>query len=414
MTQQLQPARIFPPGRVISEELEARNWTQIDLAEIMGRPSQTINEIIKGTKQITPETALELSAALGLSAEFWVNLEINYQLFVARQRSQEKPIARKSKIYDMAPISEMTKLGWLTKTKSVDELEQQICAFFEVSEIDEQPKLALNFRCFQHREPKVNAQLAWAKRVENLARQQEVGIYDRQRLVQSIPQLVSMSVEPSNVSLVPNFLMGLGVRFVIVHHLSQTYLDGAALHLDDRMDQPVIALTLRYSRIDNFWFTLMHEIAHIVLEHEGIILDNLKDGDVNEKEDAANEMARNWLIDPTVYDRFLNQNNSSFSEAQILDFASQILVHPGIVIGRLRQEERIAYTRFSKYFVSIKNDLQNWIDVASNLLLSKKEKSNFEKFEESGFLACCDVEEKLSVSYKSVLAESLESKYDNC
>lgn len=115
MTQTLQPARVFPPGRVISEELEERDWTQKDLAEIMGRPAQTINEIVKGTKQITPETAIELSEAFGTSAEFWTNLETNYQLFLARQTKPDKPIARKSKIYEVAPIAEMIKLGWLQK-----------------------------------------------------------------------------------------------------------------------------------------------------------------------------------------------------------------------------------------------------------------------------------------------------------
>ena len=364
MTQKLQPAIVFPPGRVIGEELEARNWTQRDLAEIMGRPSQTINEIVKGTKQITPETALELSAAFGTSAEFWTNLETSYRLFVARERNQDEPIARKSKIYEMAPIAEMTKLGWLTKTKSVDELEQQICTFFDISQVDEQPKLALNLRCSQHREQNVNAQLAWAKRVENLARQQNVGAYDRQKLVRAIPELVKLSVEPVNVVRVPEFLMGLGVRFVIVPHLSKTYLDGAALHLDDDMSRPVIALTLRYNRIDNFWFTLMHEIAHIVLEHEGLILDNLDDGDVDEKEREANEMARDWLLAPSDYDRFIEETQPVFSEAKIVFFAAQQLRHSGIIVGRLQREGRVPYSFLKKLLMGVKNELQDWIDVA--------------------------------------------------
>ncbi|WP_337885589.1 HigA family addiction module antitoxin [Fischerella thermalis] len=66
--------------KILSRELEARGWTQKDLAEIMGRPVQTINEIIRGSKQITPETAIELSQALGTSPEFWTNLEAKYWL----------------------------------------------------------------------------------------------------------------------------------------------------------------------------------------------------------------------------------------------------------------------------------------------------------------------------------------------
>jgi len=74
------PAAAFPPGDFIREELEARGWTQSDLAEILGRPFQTVNAIINGRKAITSRTARELEAALGPSAQFWMNLETSYQL----------------------------------------------------------------------------------------------------------------------------------------------------------------------------------------------------------------------------------------------------------------------------------------------------------------------------------------------
>ena len=73
-------AEVFPPGLFIREELAARGWSQRDLAEILGRPSQAVNAIINGHKQITPRTARELEAAFGSSAEFWLNLEMSYRL----------------------------------------------------------------------------------------------------------------------------------------------------------------------------------------------------------------------------------------------------------------------------------------------------------------------------------------------
>jgi len=83
MSHKLAPARVPAPGKILHREIEARGWTQKDLAEIMGCPIQTINEIIRGTKQITPETAIELSQALGTSAEFWTNLEAKYRPHLA-------------------------------------------------------------------------------------------------------------------------------------------------------------------------------------------------------------------------------------------------------------------------------------------------------------------------------------------
>ena len=95
MSQSLRPVRVVSPGRILSRELEARGWTQKDLADI-NLPIQTINEIIRGTRRITPETALELADAFNTSSEFWMNLEANYRLHLARKERDEQEIVRKS------------------------------------------------------------------------------------------------------------------------------------------------------------------------------------------------------------------------------------------------------------------------------------------------------------------------------
>lgn len=78
MSNTLTPARAISTGRILQRELDARGWTQKDLAEITNLSTQAINEIITEIRQITPETARELSCALGTTAEFWTNLEANY------------------------------------------------------------------------------------------------------------------------------------------------------------------------------------------------------------------------------------------------------------------------------------------------------------------------------------------------
>ena len=83
------PAEVFPPGEFVREELEMRGWTQADLAEFMGRPLRSINEIINCKKGITAETAIGLGKAFGTSAEYWLNLESAYRLHVARRERRE-------------------------------------------------------------------------------------------------------------------------------------------------------------------------------------------------------------------------------------------------------------------------------------------------------------------------------------
>ena len=89
MAKSFRPAEVFPPGDFIRDELEARGWTQAELARIMGRPLQLVNEIVNGRKRITAVTAKELGAALGTGPEFWMNLETSYELFKAPEPSPE-------------------------------------------------------------------------------------------------------------------------------------------------------------------------------------------------------------------------------------------------------------------------------------------------------------------------------------
>src|SRR5690242_18290166 len=106
------PAEVFPPGEYVRDELEARGWTQQDLALILGRPANAINQIIAGKRSITPETAKGLAAAFGTSAEFWMNLENAYQLAQV-QADDDDDVAKRAHLYSIAPVNEMTRRGWL-------------------------------------------------------------------------------------------------------------------------------------------------------------------------------------------------------------------------------------------------------------------------------------------------------------
>jgi HTH-type transcriptional regulator/antitoxin HigA len=95
------PAEVFSPGEFIREELEARGWTQGDLAEIMGRPIQVVNGIFSGNKIITPRTAQELAAAFGTSAEMWMNLQTAYSLSL--ESCQHDEIVRRARLHELRP-----------------------------------------------------------------------------------------------------------------------------------------------------------------------------------------------------------------------------------------------------------------------------------------------------------------------
>jgi HTH-type transcriptional regulator/antitoxin HigA len=361
MIPMMTPAVVVPPGRILERELEARGWSQRDLAAIMNRPPQAISEIVRGSKQIIPETALGLAQALGTSPELWMNLESNYRLHVARQPAQDAEIARRGRLYDLAPIGELIKRGWIQRSDSLDVLEKRVCGFLEINSLGNEPQLAVNFRSTQEHGPEKSAQIAWVKRVEHLAKAQHVPEFNRGALKKGIPETLVLSRKAEDVAKVPSVLQKLGIRFVIVRHLPRTYIDGAALLSGGR---PVIALSLRFDRIDAFWFTLMHELAHIYAGHRDPHLDQLYDTDLatDATEKEANELARNWLVDAREFKVFVKTSKPYFSRSRVLDFALGQNRHPGIVVGRLHHDGIIDYKNLNSYLVRVSPFLSGWID----------------------------------------------------
>lgn len=354
MVNKLTPARIITPGRILSRELEARGWSQKDLAEIMNRPHQTINAIIKAKKEITPQTALELAQAFDIPAEFWTNLETNYRLNLAKKNGHNNQIARRRRLYELAPIGELIKRQWLPETNTIEELETVVCEFLGINSPSETPQLAVNFRHNQELEPEDTALIAWLKRVEYLAKKQTVGKFKREKLENAIPEILSYSQTVEDIKQIPPLLLSLGVHFIIVPHLTKTYLDGATLTINNH---PVIALTLRYNRIDAFWFTLMHELGHIIAEHEGIYIDNLKELEDNPQEKEANQLAWEWLVNTDALTKFIKNNTPRFSKKKIETFAQSQQRHPGIIVGRMQYDGKIPYQNHRQYLVKVKDYL---------------------------------------------------------
>lgn len=350
MTNTLTPARIVTPGRILSRELEARGWTQKDLAEIMNRPEQTISAIINAKKEITPETAIELAAAFDIPAEFWTNLETNYRLHLAKKNHGDEAIARRGRLYAIAPVSELTKRAWLPKTKSIDELESAVCNFLGIVSPSETPRFAVNFRHNNDLEPEDINLISWTRRVEQLAKQQTVGQFERKTLEAAIPELLTYAKTLEDIRKIPDFLKSHGIYFVIVPHLPQTYLDGATWMIGEN---PVIAMSLRYNRIDNFWFTLMHELAHIVAGHEGVFIDDLANLEDNPQETEADQLSSNWLIDAEAIAKFMQQQKSRYPAKSLEAFAESQNRHTGIIVGRLQHDGEIHYKNHRKFLEKI-------------------------------------------------------------
>ena len=254
------PAEVFPPGDFIREELESRGWTQGNLAKITGRPVSAINLIISAKKAITPETACELAGAFGTSPEFWLNLESAYRLSMLE--STNEAIRDRAKIFGASPVKEMEERNWIPRTESVDELRKELSKFYFLASSGEGLNLKVAARAkARTAEVLIPEQIAWCVQALRLATSVSVSTFKPQTLADGIRELRALATYPQEVKYVPRVLSQIGIRFVVVRHLTKTKIDGAALWLGDGWDSPVIALSMRHDRIDYFWHTLLHELS---------------------------------------------------------------------------------------------------------------------------------------------------------
>jgi len=333
------PAEVFPPGDFLREELEERGWSQQELADILDRPARLISELISGKRAITPETARGLADAFGTSAEYWMGLESQYQL--SRVRTPNDNVARKAKLYSRFPVREMIRRGWVRFSENLDVLEQQFYEFFCINSIEDELGITHYAKKTDTHSEATPLQIAWLYRVRALAAQQRISKYSREKLLLAVEKLKAMILAPEEVRHVSRTLSEAGVRLVFVEALPGSKLDGACLWLDE--DKPVIGMTLRFDRIDNFWFVLRHEIEHVLQEDgkNGEPVIDIEVGeepeDISQSEMNANIAGANFCVPADQLENFIARVSPYFSEQKVLLFAQRINVHPGLVVGQLQR-----------------------------------------------------------------------------
>jgi HTH-type transcriptional regulator/antitoxin HigA len=354
------PAEVFPPGEFIRDELEERGWTQADLAKIMGRPLPAVNEIILGKRSITPETAITLGSAFGTSAELWLNLESAFQLSKIDPEDQGA-IRERAKLFESAPVKDLERRGWIKATRKITDLRHELSHFCDLPEIE---KLRAAAKSSIQSTDLTPEQFAWCVRALRLARSVPAKKFTRNSLESGIPKLRALADFPENVRYIPKCLSDMGIRLVVIEHLPKSKIDGAALWLGDDWEKPVVALSLRYDRIDSFWHTLFHELSHIRHRDSYIIDVDLVDADrclsnevVSEIEKRANEEAADMLIPKEKLQSFILRTRPFYYTERINQFANLLKIHPGIIAGQLQFKNEIKWAANRAMLVKVRHIL---------------------------------------------------------
>lgn len=331
------PAFIFHPGEFLKDALDELGWSQTEFAEVIGRAPRVVNEIILGKRAITPDTAKEIAAALGTSAQYWLNLETAFQLAKAPPVSDR--VAKEAELRRRFPVREMSKRGWIVPGDTND-LESEVCSFFGISTVSASLETSQAAWRKGGNELGIN-QLAWLIRVRTLASSLVVPRYSETRLRDAIVTFGSMMMDVEEVRRVPAILHDCGVRFLIVEPLPSSKVDGVCFWLDKNR-APVVALSLKGGdQIDRFWFNLRHELEH-VLRCDGRdtpVIDIFEDDDrlEDDAEKAADLAAADFCVPTDKMDSFVRRHHPIYAKVNLIGFSRLVGRHPGIVAGQLQK-----------------------------------------------------------------------------
>lgn len=337
-----------PPGATIKEQLDDRGMNQKEFAARMGMSEKHISRLINGEVQLTPDVAYRLEMVLGIPAKFWNNLEAIYReklvkVLAENEMDADKEIAKK------LPYGEMAKNGWIPKERKQTDRIINLRQFFEVSSLEKIVNanlLKIACRRAAVTEKGEFALLAWAQKAKLEARNIDTTSVDLKRLKENISDIRKMTVmDPEGFCPKLKCLLAkCGIALVFLPHIGGSFLHGATFYDGKKI---VVGLTVRGKYADKFWFSLFHEIGHILLGH----IDN-PNGTTEKDEEEADKFAEETLIDSEEFEAFVEKGDLSILAIQ--EFADSVGILCGVVIGRLQKKGYIEHNLYNDHRVKYK------------------------------------------------------------
>ncbi len=317
------------PVEAIRFAMEQQKLKQVDLIPFIGSKSR-VSEILSGKRELTLNMVRELHKGLGIPLKSLVH-DSDFEL-PERIEIEDYPVKA---MFDAGYFSSVVDLKW---SEIKDRLESLLHEFFGGRQND--PIGALNRQTSSSKNRiDEKAVHAWRCRVLDKAAECKLGTYEPQAInPQLVKQLTALSAMAMGPVLVRDRLREVGIALIIEERLPKTLLDGAAMMHPKGF--PIIALTLRYDRLDNFWFTLFHELGHVMLHLDekstSFIDSDIDSQSTTSKEKEANEFALKSFISPEQWESLKHLSKAD----EIKVAAAQLAISPAILAGRLRREAR--------------------------------------------------------------------------
>jgi len=327
------------PVAAIEFRLEQAGLTQRDLVPFIGSRAK-VSEVLSGKRQITMPMARALYEHLGIPAEV---------LLRESGASVADPLAEIE--WNRFPVKAMVKLGWIPKVKNPESRAKELVG--DLIRRAGGPAVAAAALYRKNDYARANAKMdpyalkAWCWKVLADANEARPPVlYKRGTIaLDFLGQVARLSWSDEGPRLAKEFLAKHGISLVVVRHLPRTYLDGAALKLGD--GTPVVGLTLRYDRVDSFWFCLLHELAHLGchMETDGdaafvddLTLREVEGGRREPKEAQADQWAEEALVPVAIWETSEARRNPT--PMAVVSLSRAVQVHPAIIAGKIRHEQK--------------------------------------------------------------------------
>lgn len=373
------PTNFKTPGQLIEWLLAERGWTKKVLGIVLEIDEAGLSRIISGKRPLSAELAVALEEVFEVPAESLMALQKSFELAQARIAAQPDPKrATRAKLFGGLPVNEMIKRGWLLaeNPKDIPAVEKALHDFFHVESSEAIEALPHAAKKADALSDSTLVQIAWMHRVRQIASEMLVPRFSVDSAKAAVKKLTPLLSAVEETRKVPKILAEAGIRYVIVETLPTAKIDGICMWLNDA--SPVIGMSIRYDRIDNFWFVLRHELEHVIRGDGKItpIIDAELEGEragtsasIPEAERIANGAAAEFCVPSKSMDSFILRKAPFFAERDLLGFAKTLGIHPGLVAGQL-QHKTGRHDRFRAHQVKVRSNVapsavvDGWGDIA--------------------------------------------------
>lgn len=346
----------FHPGHYIKEYIEETGLTQEDFANRLGTTPKNISYLIRGEQSLSVDIAFKLSRMIGTSPKFWLNLQNEYDSLLLEFRSLEELELEKEifKHLDYSYFRKYFKLPDLPR--KVDEQIKCVREFLNVSSLNifKKRDMYVHFRSMPIQAEiniiKANIMVQIATNIS--IKEINIPKYNKMKFIDAIEYALTLTKSDDDfLPLIKEKFYEAGVDLIALPNISGSKINGATKKIGDHI---MLMINDRNSYSDSFWFTLFHEVGHIINGDFGISFID----EAGKEEEAANIFAENKLIPLEKYKKFIAENRFNYNS--IVSFANDIERDPGIVLGRLQNDGYVKYNDHSlnslkkKYMIYVK------------------------------------------------------------